>query len=196
MENDGENKDFTREIIQAGYHPYKSDEETKILNKYNLTRDESLSNTKNRVYHEKEKGKAFVVYPGTKDWNDVGTDLVLATGGLLFSPEKYTPRFREAKRVPNKTTAKYGKDNVTAIGHSLGGALATHSGIQKRVTLDRAMGLSGLGKTVRKGQIDYRTRWDPVSFLLKGSRYSKRAKYAEFNRGKGLLDAHNTKYLY
>ena len=41
---------FTKDLIDAGYKKFKSEEEDQILRKYNLSRDESLSNDKNRVY--------------------------------------------------------------------------------------------------------------------------------------------------
>jgi len=55
---------------------------------------------------------------------------------------------------------------VTAIGHSLGGGLASSSGIKKRITYNKAVGLSDLWRPVSSGQIDYRTKKDPVFFNL------------------------------
>ena len=46
------------------------------------------------------------------------------------------------------------------------------------------------------GQIDYRTKKDPVSFLSYFQRYKKDAKKAQMDRGKGLIDSHMQKYLY
>ena len=61
---------------------------------------------------------------------------------------------------------KYGSDKVTAIGHSLGGGLAASSGIKKRITYNKAVGLSDVWKGVSSGQIDYRTKKDPFFYLI------------------------------
>ena len=84
---------------------------------------------------------------------------------------------------------------MTAIGHSLGGGLAASSGIKKRITYNKAVGLSDLWRPVSSGQIDYRTKKDPVSFYLIFNDM-KKAKKVQIDRGKGLIDAHAAKYLY
>jgi hypothetical protein len=85
-----------------------------------------------------------VLYPGTKD---IDTDIAIDLGGLFTPIQNLTPRYREAKRVASKVKTKYGSDKVTAIGHSLGGGLAASSGIQKRITYNKAVGLSDLWRS-------------------------------------------------
>ena len=85
---------------------------------------------------------------------------------------------------------------MTAIGHSLGGGLAASSGIQKRITYNKAVGLSDLSRPVSSGQIDYRTKKDPVSFLSYFQRYKKGAKKVQIDRSKRLIDSHAATYLY
>ena len=127
-----EQRVFTKDLIDAGYKKFKSEEEDQILRKHNLSRDESLSNDKNRVYKDNTSGKAYVWYPGTKDKKDIATDIAIGLGGLFTPIQNLTPRYREAKRVASKVKRKYGSDKVTAIGHSLGG-LAASSGIKKEL---------------------------------------------------------------
>ena len=166
MEDSTQQRQFAKDLIDAGYKKYGSEDENQILRKHNLSRDESLSNDKNRVYKDNTSGKAYVLYPGTKDTRDIGTDIAIGLGGLFNPIQNLTPRYREAKRVASKVKQKYGSDRVTAIGHSLGGGLAASSGIQKRITYNKAVGLSDLWRPVSSGQIDYRTKKDPVSFYL------------------------------
>ena len=122
--------------------------------------------------------------------------VALARGPEGNRIQNLTPRYREAKRVATKVKNKYGADQVTAIGHSLGGGLAANSGIKKRITYNKAVGLSDVWKGVSSGQIDYRTKKAPVSFLSYFQRYKKGAKKVKINRGKGLVDSHMQKYLY
>ena len=60
----------------------------------------------------------------------------------------------------------------------------------------KAVGLSDVWKGVSSGEIDYRTKKDPVSFLSYFQRYNKGAKKVTINRGNGLVDSHMQKYLY
>ena len=105
-----------------------------------------------------------MLYPGTKDKKDIATDIAIGLGGLLTPIQNLTPRYRETKRVATKVKQKYGSDKVTAIGHSLGGGLAANSGIQKRITYNKAVVLSDLWRPVSSGQIDYRTK--KIRFLF------------------------------
>ena len=155
MTDSKEQREFTKDLIDAGYKTFKSEEENQILRKHNLSRDESLSNDKNRVYKDNTSGK---------DKKDIATDIAIGLGGIFTPIQNLTPRYREAKRVASKVKQKYGSEKVTAIGHSLGGGLAASSGIKKRITYNKAVGLSDLWRPVSSGQIDYRTKTDPVSF--------------------------------
>ena len=46
MEDSTDQRRFTKDLIDAGYKTYGSEEENQILRKHNLSRDESLSNDK------------------------------------------------------------------------------------------------------------------------------------------------------
>ena len=94
---------------------------------------------------------------------------------------------------------KYGDENVTAIGHSLGGALAEKSGIQNVITYNRGIGYNGLGKTVQQGT-HYRTGNDAVSILSKTQKYKGSSKNitlpsAKQKGFKGLLYSHKADFL-
>jgi hypothetical protein len=184
---------FAHDLMAAGYQKPNSEAENKFLRKYDLSRDDQLSDDKNRVYTNNITGKAYIVYPGTKDWRDVGTDVALFLG-----LEEKTPRFKRAHEVAKRVNSKYGRGNVTAIGHSLGGSLATASGVQKRITYNKGVGIGGLFQKMKKEQHDYRTAKDIVSVLSLTQRHNKKndVKYKIWNRGWNELDAHNLNYLY
>ena len=117
-----------------------------------------------------------------RPYREPNESLLRFQNGTNTPIQNLTPRYREAKRVATKVKQKYGSEKVTAIGHSLGGGLAANSGIQKRITYNKAVGLSDLCCSVSSGQIDYRTKKDPVSFLSYFQRYKKGAKKVQFNR--------------
>lgn len=163
-------KTFTKELLSIGYLKNKHEEE-KRLEKLGMVKDHSLSQKKDKVYVDKS-GKAHVVYKGTdpKDIRDLATDAALAVG-----LGRFTPRFRNAKRLAKKVKEKYGSENTAAFGHSLGGSLATESGINERVTYNKGVGIGGIGKQMRRGQTDYRNDGDAVSVLSKFSKYKNKS---------------------
>jgi hypothetical protein len=67
MEDSQNQRQFPKNLIDAGYKAYGSEEENQILRKHKLSRDELLSNDKNCVYKDNTTGKAYILYPGTKD---------------------------------------------------------------------------------------------------------------------------------
>jgi len=159
-----------RKLMTVGYESNRKKEKEE-LEHLGYHKDESLSQKKNKVYVHNKTGKAYVVYNGTNptDVRDLATDAAIAVGlGRL------TPRFKQAKRLAKRAKEKYGEDHTAAIGHSLGGALATESGLKERITFNKAVGIGGIGKRLRRGQVDYRTSGDAVSLLSKTSRYGNR----------------------
>ena len=88
MSDSKEQRAFTKDLIDAGYKAFKSEEENQILRKHNLSRDESLSNDKNRVYKNNTTGEAYVLYPGTKDKKDIATDIAIGLGVFFYIHSK------------------------------------------------------------------------------------------------------------
>jgi uncharacterized alpha/beta hydrolase family protein len=122
--------------------------------------DKDLSNRQHKVFTDKN-GNPTVAYTGSRtayDW--LVTDPLLAVG-----LGKYTSRFKQSKRVMDKVKSKYQMRPITATGHSLGGYLADAVGANKVVTVDKAVGLDGIGKKIKKNQTDIRTTSDLVSGL-------------------------------
>lgn len=117
------------------------------------TRDTSLSNENRSVYTK--DGKAKVAFAGTnfakRRWiDDVGSDLLVGLG-----LQDYSSRMKNAKKTTDAAIQKYGKDNVSLTGHSLGGSQAAY--------VSRARGLNASG---------FNAAWSPVDLLRKRT-YSK-----------------------
>jgi|GEM_PF-5619992 len=167
--NSSKRREKYRKIIEAGYET-NSKKENERLEAEGYVKDHSLSTKKDKVYYSPMDKKAYVVYNGTnpKDIRDLATDAALAVG-----VGRFTPRFKQAKRIAKKAVSKYGSEHTVAIGHSLGGSLATESGLKHRVTFNKGVGIGGIGKQVRRGQEDYRTSHDIISALSSFSKYGK-----------------------
>ena len=121
--------------------------------------DDGLSNDNQQVYYDKKKKKLLVSVAGTHNLKDVGTDVYLAMGHL-----KDTNRYKEAENVLNKAKVKYGVDNATVVGHSLGGSISQYiaGSKDKAYTLDKG---ATIGQKTRSNENAYRTSGDAVSLL-------------------------------
>ena len=107
-------------------------------------RDPELSSDDYTTY---TKGnKAQIAYRGTglkgkNKWRDLGADILVGLG-----LQDYGNRFKKSVRVADKAIAKYGRDNVTLTGHSLGGSQSAYA--------SRKTGLKGTGYNTGFGLVD------------------------------------------
>lgn len=97
------------------------------------TIDKEHSNRNRTLYHNAETGKAVLAFRGTElhtknKKGDLGTDALLALG-----LQKLSSRFRNAKKATGHAIEKYGKDNLTLTGHSLGGSQALYANSHYKV---------------------------------------------------------------
>ena len=88
-------------------------------------RDESLSGRRAQVYYNPTNNQTIVTHRGTQGLQDWITDFKLA-----FFPSMYmqSTRFKHAKDIQNQAENKYGKENITTLGHSLGAKLSSDVG--------------------------------------------------------------------
>lgn len=73
------------------------------------------------VYKNDKSGKAKVAFAGTRGFKDAKADIAIL-GGF----EQKDPQFRQALDTTRKVINKYGIENVSATGHSLGGTKTTY----------------------------------------------------------------------
>lgn len=105
----------------------------KDLSHMGYTIDPEHSNRNRTLYTHKDSGKAVLAFRGTdlhskSKMGDLGTDALLALGlhGL-------SSRFRNAKRATDNAIARYGKDNLTVTGHSLGASQALYANSKRGI---------------------------------------------------------------
>lgn len=149
--------DNVRNLIEASYKKNKEAKEIGKISGYKL--DKSLSNREQKVFTDRQ-GNPYVTYTGTRKASDWLTDGALAIG-LLGT----TKRLSDSKQLIQDVRKKYHNKPITTMGHSLGGSLAEASGGDKVITLDKGVGLFGIGKKINSNQTDIRTQSDPVSVL-------------------------------
>lgn len=125
--------------------------------------DKSLSNQYVQVYKNKNTPQAVVVHRGTASLKDVGTDIKLMFGF------KKNNRFEDARKIQQLAENKYGAENISTIGHSLGASIAEEVGKNSKeiITLNKPIVPSDIisKKKIGINQYDIKTKKDPFSIL-------------------------------
>jgi hypothetical protein len=151
--------DELKDLLKASYT--RNTPAKEIGKKYGYVLDEDLSNAEQKVYLDKNKNPK-IVFTGTRKGSDYLTD-----AALTFGLAGLTPRFQNSSKLVDKVKQKYKNKPITAIGHSLGGSLAESVAgkVDKVVTLDRGIGLFGIGRKNKSNVTDVRTSNDIFSVL-------------------------------
>ena len=153
-----DNTNNLKEVLKASYANVNDAEKIGTSLGYKIDRD--LSNRKHKVFLDKDN-KPTVAFTGTRNFADVITD-----GALALGLGGFTNRFKESKRVVDNVRKKYNQP-VTTVGDSLGGTLAEHAASKrdKVITVDKGVGIFGIGKKIKNNQTDIRSSNDLVSLL-------------------------------
>lgn len=164
-------REDARPLLRASYQPM--DEASRTLKAVGYTLDEELSSEDTKVAVNKD-GRPFVLHRGSttaRDW------LVSDAAILVGKQEQLDPRLKKARDVTNQAREKYERE-PGAIGHSLGGRLASESGASGPVfTYNAAAGLGDIGKEVQDNVTNARSRGDIVSLLSMTQRNQSNREY-------------------
>jgi len=152
-------------VLKAGYGDKKKQEAFAMEHGY--IRD-PMSNDNQQIYFHQPSKSLLVNVTGTHNIKDVGTDVALVAGKL-----QDTKRFKEAKQAIASAKQKYGVENATLTGHSLGGGILQQGAGGKNdkvIALDSAM---TIGQKVNPKQTIYRSSGDIVSIAGAGNKNVK-----------------------
>lgn len=149
-------KDFQK-LLKESYNPKKEN-----LNDWEI--DSSLSGQRAKVFQNKKTGEVAVVHRGTKGIHDWGNDLKYALGQDISKSK----RVKHAQDIQRKAEEKYGKENVSTLGHSLGSKIGREVGKDSKeiISLNGAYAPQDLFKPMSDKEFNVRTSLDPVSALL------------------------------
>lgn len=123
--------------------------------------DDELSGKRVQVYHNPETNHLVVSHRGTSGIHDVITDAKMVLGF------KNNNRFNHGKKITNDAIKKYGDNNVTIVGHSLGSQITRESnkGNYDMVNVNPAILPSDLLKSNKNNEIIIKSKYDPISVL-------------------------------
>lgn len=172
------------DVIKNSYA--KHGDQEKAFQDQGYEYDPELSSHNQQVYYNKNaEGNKKLLYSvsGSHNLSDWKTNFAVAIG-----QGKKTKRYNEAKDTLTKAKTKYGVDNATIAGHSLGGYMAGYVGNKNDnvLTLDKA---ATIGQKMRSNENAYRTGGDVVSALNAGSKRMTTLKNNKKNHLKESMDA-------
>jgi len=125
--------------------------------------DNEISSSTSKVYRNPNTNQVVVSHRGTKGSKDNINNGVYALGGKELY--KYTPRYKEAKRVQDKANKKYGNDNITTLGYSQGGLQAEMLGNNSKEVITLNKSTRPFSNKKSKNQYDIQTQNDIISHL-------------------------------
>ena len=128
------------------------------------TLDKTLSGKRVQVYKQNNSPNAVVVHRGTNSIQDVGNDLKYVLGFDISNSK----RAKHSQEIQTKAEQKYGAENVSTLGHSLGSVLASQVGSKSKeiINLNKAISPADALKKVNPNEYNIRSRKDLVSLLL------------------------------
>ena len=126
--------------------------------------DPELSGQRVQVYKKRGTNEAFVVHRGSQGIQDWGNDLKSFLGYDISKSN----RFKHADDIQKKAEQKYGKENVSTLGHSLGSKIASEVGKDSKevINLNKYVPPKDVVKPIRSNEYNIRTAADPASLLL------------------------------
>ena len=144
-----------KKLLNASYQPNATVE--------GFVKDTELSTNTTVVFFNPTTNQAVIAHRGTKGMNDMLNNVAYAVGGI--KNYKKTKRYKDARTVQRQAEEKYGKENVTTIGHSQGALLAELLGHDTKeiITLNKAT--RPWSNTKQDNQFDITTSKDPISKL-------------------------------
>lgn len=118
--------------------------------------DKSLSGDYAKVYYNPNTKQAVVVHRGTQGASDWLNNVAYVIGAY-----KLTNRYKTGKEIQQKAEKKYGKSNVSTLGHSQGAMIASEVGKKSKEIIK----LNPAYKGEKEGKNEYtiRSKSDVVS---------------------------------
>jgi hypothetical protein len=148
------------------------------LNGFNLDKD--LSTDTAKVYYNPNSNEAVVSHRGTEGILDWGNNLAYALGYY-----DYTTRYKKGKSVQDKAETKYGKQNISTLGHSQGAILARKLGADTKEVIN--VNPVWMGEKPYKNEYNIRSSTDIVSGLYQPISKARSLLYPKYTLKHDIL---------
>lgn len=171
-----------KSLINASYEKEPPD---KIKNGWRLDKD--LTTATAKTYYNKNNNNAVVVHRGTQGASDWLNNVAYLTGNY-----KRTDRFKQAEQLQNKAEDKYGKSNITTIGHSQGSVLARELGNDTKQIIN--VNPAYKFEKPLKNEYNIRSSGDIVSSLYAPVAQVRKVLYPNYSKAHDIVIQSEKKY--
>ena len=139
----------------------KSYSKTKIKSGFgDFEVDSNLTTKETQVYNNPKTGQVLVVHRGTQGLRDVFTDIAYTATGYKGK------RFKDANKIQKLAEKKYGAENVSTLGHSLGSLVSSDVGSNSKEIINYNKPIIQWSKK-RDNEYNVSTQNDPFSWFHK-----------------------------
>jgi hypothetical protein len=169
------------EVLKLSYA--NRDLQQKGLKHHGYNYDSRFSNDNHQVYYNPNEQKMIFSVTGSHkplDW-------IITNPNLALGKLKNTSRYQESDKALKEAKSHFKPQNVTIIGHSLGGTIGSYIAqpLDKVYTLNKGTTLQGY----RNNEKAYRTSGDLVSLL--GINHKNMTTLENKNLFKNIITNHN-----
>ena len=137
--------------------------------------DDQISKSTGLVYHNPISNETVVAHRGTKGAKDWGNNLAYTVG--LYNT---TNRYKEGKRVQERAEKKYGKKNISTLGHSQGAVLSRKLGSDTKEIIN--VNPAYMGEKPKKNEYNIRSSRDVASKLYEPVSVTRRILFPKYSK--------------
>lgn len=158
-----------KEMLEASYQ----DAPPETIDGFVL--DKELSNKTGKVYYNPTTGEANIIHRGTSGTADWLNNLAYGVGAY-----ELTSRYKTGKRTQDRAEKKYGKKNISTLGHSQGAVLARKLGKDTKEIININPAYSF--ENPSKNEYNIRSSSDVVSSLYAPVAKTRKILYPKYSK--------------
>ena len=131
--------------------------------------DSDLTTKETQTYVNPKTGQVLVVHRGTQGLRDVLTDIAYTATGYKGK------RFKDANKIQKQAESKYGAENISTLGHSLGSLVSSDVGSNSKEIINYNKPIIPWSRK-RENEYNISTENDPFSWFHRPKKTEKYIK--------------------
>ena len=148
-------KSYSKSIVKSGFNDFQVDPD--------------LTTKETQTYVNSKTGQVLVVHRGTQGLRDVFTDIAYTATGYKGK------RFKDANKIQKQAESKYGAENISTLGHSLGSLVSSDVGSNSKEIINYNKPIIPWSRK-RENEYNISTENDPFSWFHKPKKTEKHIK--------------------
>ncbi len=148
-------KSYSKSKVKAGFGDFQVDSD--------------LTTKETQTYVNPKTGQVLVVHRGTQGLRDVFTDIAYTATGYKGK------RFKDANKIQKQAESKYGAENISTLGHSLGSLVSSDVGSNSKEIINYNKPIIPWSRK-RENEYNISTENDPFSWFYRPKKNEKHIK--------------------